>query len=61
MSGKRTSPITYKVETNGMPDFRKIPKTAWDLLVKKILEDIIEHYQEKGEEWLYAGSEKQCK
>ena len=50
MSGKRTSPITYKVETNGMPDSRKIPKTAWDLLVKKILEDIIEHYQEKGEE-----------
>lgn len=50
MKGKRASMVSYKVETNGMPDFKKIPKSAWDLLVKKILEDLIENYRQKGEE-----------
>lgn len=50
MKGKRANNISYKVEMNGMPDFRKIPKTSWDLLIKKILEEMTEHYQKKSEE-----------
>lgn len=50
MKGKRVSSVSYKVETNGIPDFKKIPKNTWELLVKKILEDMIERYQEKTEE-----------
>ena len=47
MKGKKLNSVSYKVETNGIPDLKKIPKNAWDLLVKKILEDMIEYYQEK--------------
>lgn len=49
MKGKRASAVSYKVETNGMPDFNKIPKNTWDLLVKKMLEEILEYYQRKSE------------